>query len=177
MLVFDTSRQWAHLFLPEHICFAWAHLFCLSDVVYVVQKCIKLFHLTATTIVSFYTCTYIPVGFVVKVVGCYLKIVPSYKFSQHNKKHLRLHSKTFIINWHNSFSLRMNLFWNRSFHQFLWSSLGIRLRVKMVDWCFCFVLYCRVQKNLFKPGINILTSPCIFSILFLCALDHIFIAC
>ena len=103
MLVFDTSRQWAHLFLPEHICFAWAHLFCLSDVVYVVQKCIKLFHLTATTIVSFYTCTYIPVGFVVKVVGCYLKIVPSYKFSQHNKKHLRLHSKTFIINWHNSF--------------------------------------------------------------------------
>ena len=69
-----------------------------SDVVYVVQKCIKLFHLTATTIVSFYTCTYIPVGFAVKVVGCYLKIVPSYKFSQHNKKHLRLHSKTFIIN-------------------------------------------------------------------------------
>ena len=65
-----------------------------SDVVYVVQKCIKLFHLTATTIVSFYTCTYIPVGIVVKVVGCYLKIVPSYKFSQHSKKYLRLHSKT-----------------------------------------------------------------------------------
>ena len=48
-------------------------------------------------------CTNIPVRFVVKVVGCYLKIVPSYKFSQHSKKHLKLHSKTFIINWHNSF--------------------------------------------------------------------------
>ena len=131
-----------------------------------VQKTIKLFHPTATIFASFYTCTYIPVGFVVKVVGCYLKIVPNYKFSQHSKKHLELQSKKSIINWHNSFSLRMNSFWNQWFHQFLWSSLGIRLRVKMVDWCSCFVLYCKVQKNLFNPGINILKSVSIFSILF-----------
>ena len=131
-----------------------------------VQKIITLFHSTATIFASFYRCTYIPVGFVVKNLGCYLKIVPNYKFSQHSKKHLELHPKMFIINWHNSFSLRMNLFWNQSFHQFLWSSLGIRLRVKMVDWCFCFVLYCRVQWNLFNPGNNILTSVSIFSILF-----------
>ena len=62
------------------------------------KKCIKLFHSTATIIASFYMCTNIPVRFVVKVVGYYLKIVPSYKFSQHSKKYLRLHSKMFIIN-------------------------------------------------------------------------------
>lgn len=62
-----------------------------------VQGRITLFHSAAAVFAGFYGCACMPVGFVVGVVGCCLKVVPGCLFGRHSGGRLELHPGMFVI--------------------------------------------------------------------------------